>query len=619
STLQRVEFDTTSKARTVQRFLNEVRVDLGFMRQSNAVRNLFRHQSEPESAALQASRKEAEREFKAFFQGDRSYCNVQCFGGKGSGLIRLVSRDRYLVALPFNSNAGSTVIASIKGIASLKPGQIFMFPIQRENVHGMPNMPPQGVVRYATPVLSVRGEFQGFLMIGICMRHLLATIGALPAGSEAWLLEQDGTYLGYVGDSEEEMKVFSSDPGRKLEDDFTPGQSRRILDGLEGGVSLETPKALLSSAAISLGPEAGNRKWLLMVSRPRSTVEIPVRQLMESMTLVLAIVVICALVFGFFMAFYLSRPVARLREATREIAAGNLSKRVEITTGDEIEALAEDFNAMAEKLGHAQARLSEWNRALEEEVARKTENLHRLQNGLARTDKLASIGQMTAGVMHEIGNPLAAIKTKIQVAEQEGLICSHCKVLLDELNREVNRLSNVLRSFSRLSRLHAPLAEAVDLNQVVQDVVSLISPEMRRRGLRLLPELDPGVPSVRGNGDQFRQLLVNLVLNAAEASSREKEIRIGVSSGEGEGGDGSGILRVEDQGVGMSEETLQKIWDPFFTTRPDGTGLGLSICRKIASDHGGRISVSSRSGEGTIVTVSIPFWNPEAPGLSSTG
>jgi signal transduction histidine kinase len=437
------------------------------------------------------------------------------------------------------------------------------------------------------------------------------------------LVDKDGTYLGYVGESEVRRELFRLGLGRRLSHDFSPQEASAILKHRPAHSILDTSGAFVSSTRI--GPPAGGLvpggaegRWTLLVAYPRAPIDTPIHHLTTFLSIVLTFAVLAAGVLGVLMGSYLARPIMRLRRATREIAAGDLSRRVDVTTGDELEGLASDFNVMTKRLLEARARVSAWNEKLEREVARQTDDLHQLQTALARADKMASIGQMTAGVMHEVGNPLAAIKTKIQVAEEDGTLCSNCQSLCCEILMEVDRLTMFLRSFSRLGKAREPCMEEVSMAEVVQGVTTLVAPELRRRGISLRIASSGETPTIRGDAEQLRHLLMNLILNAMEASSDGDEILVdvrGLPSGVDEWAAAGGVrIEVIDRGSGIPPEIVDRIWDPFFTTRSEGTGLGLSICRRIVEDHRGTIQVRSDAGDGTVVTLTFPACHDKGTG-----
>lgn len=319
--------------------------------------------------------------------------------------------------------------------------------------------------------------------------------------------------------------------------------------------------------------------------------------LIQAMVLVLGV----AATTGALIAHYVTRPVAAFRAATRDIAAGDLSHQVKIRTGDEIQGLSEDFNTMTVKLAEARRQLALWNAGLQEEVDRQTSQLRDLQAGLARVDRLSCVGQMTASIMHEIGNPLAAIKTKIQVAQERG---GGVGTVLDDVLHEVDRLGGVLRSYSRFNRLHPTAMEPADLRAVVEGVAVLIAPELRRRGVTLETALPKTVPGIRGDADRLRQLFINFILNAAEAMPHGGPITIAVEPLDAV--NKRVVVAVADGGTGIPDAVLANIWTPFFTTKESGTGLGLAICRQIIDDHEGTVTVENQPGGGTRIRVEFP-------------
>lgn len=605
--VERIAFDTASRAQIVEDFLHTLQQDLHFLSQLKVVQDLASAELAEVSEPAPILRKRVEEEFFIFSQGKRAYYQVRYLNSSGHELVRLNVENGLPAVVPFERLQDKSQRYYIKETMVLEPGEIYVSPMDLNVEYGGVEVPHRAVLRYATSVSGRRGR--GLLVINVYADYLFSLLGSLPPGTEAWWVDTDGTYLGYVGESQTKAGTYSLEKRRHLSQDYSPREASIILGSYDRRKTIETLEALVSFAAVRYLAEAPHRHWTLMISQPRAPINAPIRHLTVFLSVVMVLVIAVAGLLGILVAHYLARPVAILRQATREIAAGDLSKHVEVTTGDEIQGLAIDFNVMTERLHEAQEHLSAWNVELEREVARQTEELQRLQSGLARTDKLASIGQMTAGVMHEVGNPLAAIKTKIQVAEEEADLCADCRSVLSEIIREVDRLSAFLRSFSRLARLRSPQMGNLSLGELVQSVTALVTEELQRKGVSLRVETAEEVPTIRGDADQLRQLLINLVLNAAEASPDGGEILVRVrrldpfQKIEPAGGVN---IDVVDHGLGMSQEIIAKIWDPFFTTKAEGTGLGLAICRQIVQDHGGAIQVRSKPGEGTVVSLTFP-------------
>lgn len=616
SVVRRVAFDTADKARAVQEFVSGLQQDIRFLSQTKALRDLAATDPAQGDARLAELRRAAERDF-LFFQRGHAYCQAQCLSAVGQQLIRLDARGGILETMPSAQLDPQGEQAAVKAALKLRSGQVYVSPMHLDLVHGMTG----AVMTFATPVSDDADRTRGLLAVGVCADHILAQFGPLPGGMEAWLVSEEGNYLGYVGEAEPKRLLYRLETQRRLSADYPPEHVAALRQKPGARPALKTAEAMIFSAPITLQGDNGAQTWTLLISYPRAPIEQPIRHLTWVLGVVTALIATLAGLLGVFIAHYLARPVASLRRATRDIAAGDLSKRVEITTADEIEALAADFNTMTERLSEAQARLSQWNVELEREVARQTDKVRQLQTGLARADKLASIGQITAGVMHEIGNPLAAIKTKIQVAEEAGALDAAQQELLNEILVEVNRLTVFLRSFSRLARLRDHPAKAeVSLAEVADSVLALLVPDLKRRRVTLHLHCDPAVPKVRGDIEQLRHLLMNLILNAADASPSGGEIVVRVQPDPGEAAAGrptQARLQVVDHGTGVSPDLLEKIWHPFFTTKPEGTGLGLAISRQIVQEHGGRIQMRSAPGRGTEVAVVFPAWRSEAAAVNA--
>lgn len=613
--VQRVTFETASKAQGVRQFLEAVQEDLLFLSQLPVIRQLATAEAIGSSERVFGLRENAEQEFLIFSQGKRAFYQVRYLNSTGHEVVRLNVENGRPQIVARQDLQDKSQRYYVREALALPPGRVYVSRIDLNVEHGEVEVPYRGVLRFATPVEGQQAVGRGLLVINLFADYLFSLITPLPPETQAWWVDEEGFYLGYAGESEEKRRLYSLENRRPLGTDYTAEQVSAILQNPDDVPLMEMPSVLLSSAAISFGPGESAQRLFLIISYPSGPIEAPIRHLTVFLSVLVAAVVAVAAIVGILVAHYLAHPVAILRQATREIAGGDLSKRVEIATGDEIEEFAVDFNTMTERLREAQQRLAAWNVELEREVACRTDQLRQLQSNLARTDKLASIGQMTAGVMHEIGNPLAALKTKIQVAEEEGNLDGKVQALLLELLREVDRLATFLRSFSRLAKLGEPQMGEVSPAEIVQDVIALLTLELKRRGLSLRIEAEADVPRIRADADQVRQLLINLILNAAEASSGCGELLVQIRrtqlSEEALGASMAASIEVVDYGVGMPQETIDKIWDPFFTTKPEGTGLGLAICRRIVQDHGGAIKVHSRPGEGTTVQVTFPAASAE--------
>lgn len=323
----------------------------------------------------------------------------------------------------------------------------------------------------------------------------------------------------------------------------------------------------------------------------------------------------------------ITRPIESLVEVTDKISKGDLSKTVEVHWQDEIGLLAESFNRMIASLKKSQEEIEEYNRTLEEKIIERTTELEEAQAQLIQTEKMAAIGQLAAGVAHELNNPLGGILGYSQFAlekiqtkklseftpkDQESF--SRYLKDIETQSRRCKAIVQNLLKFSRTSQTVEFLE--TDINQVLEETLTFIDHQLMMNQITLRKYYDRNLPKAQGNPGQLQQVFTNIIINAMHASKPGSEILLstrflpplGEFSGAVE-------IAVTDHGHGISEENLKKIFEPFFTTKEigKGTGLGLSVSYGIVKEHGGEIKVKSRVGEGTTFTIIIPLEKRGAP------
>ncbi len=239
-------------------------------------------------------------------------------------------------------------------------------------------------------------------------------------------------------------------------------------------------------------------------------------------------------------------------------------------------------------------------------LARREEQMLHLNRQLAHSEKLASIGTLAAGVAHEINNPAGVIQNKVQVLRYRVADGAAPDALLEELatvEKHAQRIGTITAGLLAFSRETPFSLLPLDLNVLVREGAELASVPVRTARVGLKLQLSPGRPRVMGSHNHLLQVLVNLILNAVDASAPGAEVTLRTAV-EGD----RVVLRVEDQGVGIAPENLSKIYDPFFTTKDvgKGTGLGLAITHGIVERHGGTIEVASQLRKGTTFAVWLP-------------
>ncbi len=236
--------------------------------------------------------------------------------------------------------------------------------------------------------------------------------------------------------------------------------------------------------------------------------------------------------------------------------------------------------------------------------------------------RMAALGEMAAGLAHEIRNPLGSIKGAVQVLETSRSP-EQSREFLSIILEEVQRLNRVVSEFLNYAREPKPSPEPVDLNRLIERTIKQVQLAGEPAGIRTVFQLDADLPPGYADPEQLKQVLLNLINNAYRAMNARKDAVLTLRTRWEPGpttASGNAIIQVSDNGTGMSEATLDKLFTPFFTTSQEGTGIGLPVCERLIEAHGGTIEVSSREGEGSVFTVTLPFQIASAaPAASSAG
>jgi len=234
------------------------------------------------------------------------------------------------------------------------------------------------------------------------------------------------------------------------------------------------------------------------------------------------------------------------------------------------------------------------------ELKASTRQLIETEEQLRRADRLSALGELSAGLAHEIRTPLSSIRgaAEILAGSSDG---SEREEFAAILVTEADRLNRVVTDFLEFARPRPGIAVHADLPAAAHEVVRLLRLEADRSGVRLETDLPDDLPSVAISGEPLKQVLINLVMNAVQASDRDGVVRVGASAT----GD-TVALTIEDEGVGIPEADRERVFEPFVTTREKGTGLGLSVVRKILTAHGATIGIGPGAERGTVVDVALP-------------
>ena len=303
-------------------------------------------------------------------------------------------------------------------------------------------------------------------------------------------------------------------------------------------------------------------------------------RIMASMLFLTLVVSVVAIAMVFLATRLMTNPISRMMLVIRKVKQGRLDERITVESNDELGELAAAFNRMTEIIKH--------NKELEA--------------NLAQQGKMASLGVLSSGVAHEINNPLGVILGYAAYIEGKLSPEDPNYKYIHEIKRESKRCKKIVQDLLSYARTPQPTLEVTDINALLGQIVDFAANHTDMHHVTVEKEFDPGLPVIMVDGDQLRQVAINLILNAGAAM--QEGGRLVVSTGWGE--DGFVNLKFTDNGGGIPAENLEKIFEPFFTTRVKGTGLGLAITRQIVEQHHGKICIVSEIGSGTTVEVRLP-------------
>lgn len=308
----------------------------------------------------------------------------------------------------------------------------------------------------------------------------------------------------------------------------------------------------------------------------------------------------------YFMIHYVQQPLSDMVALMGEVQTGNLSVRYRRVGNDEISRLGMSFNRMIRSLSQTRDSL-------------KTSHQRQLQ----QAEKLASVGELASGLAHEIRNPLAGIKTAVQVITEKiaALTCkspeekAELLEISEEVGRQSDRVRRLIGNLLQYVRPRDPRAEPCDLGELVERILYLVRPQARKLGLNVKVDFPQGQYVICADAEQIQQALLNICLNGLQAMKEDGWLSLFM---EIDPAVHEVVLSISDSGAGIKPEVRDRIFSPFFTTKPGGTGLGLSITKAIIERHGGRLLFNSKAGEGTTFIIRLPLLKEE-PHCSNHG
>jgi signal transduction histidine kinase len=330
----------------------------------------------------------------------------------------------------------------------------------------------------------------------------------------------------------------------------------------------------------------------------------------DTFSLIFAVITVAVVVLGYILSRSIARPILRLRALSQAVAAGDLNQETRLSRSDEIGELAVAFDAMTQ---HLRERTAEAARLYAETVQRNKEladinaRLQSAQQQLIQSEKLAAVGQLTAGIVHDVKNPLTVIKGLTESLQEETGFDADTQKDLSLICESATKANQIVSDLLKFSRQSMPEMQYQDFKATVEASLRITGYLARKANVQVITDLpQQSVPAIY-DAQQIEQVLINLIQNAIQAMPQGGTLRVNLSHA------GEAIaLAIQDTGIGIPPENLHRIFDPFFTTKPEGegTGLGLSVSYGIITHHRGRIDVESVVGQGTTFTILLPTHQP---------
>lgn len=322
----------------------------------------------------------------------------------------------------------------------------------------------------------------------------------------------------------------------------------------------------------------------------------------------IALIGLVLIIFASFLtAKKIANPLRKLETVANQIATGDYKKEIHLEAPREIENLATSINQMAKELETEKEELEAWGEKLEKKVQQRTEEIKKIHSQLFRSEKLASIGKLAAGVAHEINNPLTGILTNASLLKDDLTDDDPRKEDVEVIVKETIRCREIVKRLLDFARQTKPQKKLTNLNSLIDNIILLVRNQTSFRNIEIEKHVVTDFPELMVDPDQIQQVFINLILNASEAMPNGGKLNIELNKSNEE----TVSIMFSDTGIGIPEHLKEKIFDPFFTTKESGTGLGLSITYGIIEQHGGNINLTSTPGEGTTFEISLPLKSTE--------
>lgn len=709
-TLRNLNQEVTVRSQGLGRFFDQLSAQLLSMAEAGAIRQFVAAKMPGGSGDVDAAAARLERDFAALAGYSKYVYQIRLLGMDGHEWIRVDRRPQGVTIVPPAGLQYKGDRYYFRAASALQPGQLYVSALDLNVEFGLVEKPERPVIRVATPVAGPDGRKLGVLIINLHADLLLDQVQQMADAHKgtAYLLDVSGQYMSRSAGGQ--SAGFAMQPVERLKALMPESMGANLM---QGGASPSRGEGwIMAHASIDFARQElrgdAQGKWRIALAFPERELFFAVFNLYILYAALLAVLVMSAIA-GYILSHRLLQPIDDMSEETAAIASGDFTRRVSVSGDDEIAALGDKFNLMAERLQVSSREINAHREQLEAQVRDRTRDLEqeraaleaviehtadgilaidqdgrlRLVNAAAlrllgteralgrpledfwpqwsqivrdaedsalrcdlhlpglilslavaptasgyivvardvsqerrflderrmldrqmfQMEKLSTLGELAMGLAHEIGNPLAGMKAVAQAMQYEEDVPDGLMEGLRRLESEIDRLSGFLRSFHGFAAPQQLHAEACRLAAVLDDVLFWIGKDARSKGVVIEQRGIERLPPLWADANQFKQTLLNLVINAVHAMPQGGTLTVSART---EGG--RALIDVRDTGGGIAPDALPQIFEPFFTTRSEGSGLGLAIVRKIAEQHGARISAASEAGHGTCFTLDWPLF-----------
>jgi len=302
----------------------------------------------------------------------------------------------------------------------------------------------------------------------------------------------------------------------------------------------------------------------------------------------LILIILFIVAVTYFHHRFFQKPFSVIKAGLQDIQRGKLDTRIEVNTRGELNYLAENINAMSASLLKAQEELK---------------NMHKKQ--LERVSQLVTVGELAAGVAHEIKNPISGIKNALEILKYQ-ISELQDNDIYQEMIVQADRVLKTIQDLLFFARPRTPEMKWMDIHLVLDQTINLHSRHLNSKNLVLEKQYDRNMPQIQADSELMKQVFANIIINAVHATESTEDGKIVIKTSFEEKNDQIMVI-IKDNGYGIPPENLRKIFTPFFTTKAKGTGLGLSLSRSIIMNHHGEIYVNSEPGKGTEFVIWLPI------------